>query len=410
MINLAQESAIVRKTKYADFRMILVLCLAVSVGRFSLDSYLPSLPSIASLFHATSDQAQLTLTYYFFGYGISQFFYGPLSEKFGRRNLLLFGMSLFLLGSYFCAISTTINILIFSRLLAGIGAGAAGVLARTIVSDWFPSNAVASAWTQVTTAIVISLIIGPILGGIIQQHMGFRYNFWLSFIYGFVVLIFLWYALPETHHERQSTTLNIKKILSSYFGILSDMRFVGYVACSTLAFSALTIFFQLSPFIFISDFNYTPVNYSFVLMWVAFSYMLGGQLVRIFIKTFKPNEMIRFGALLILAASILLVISHLFFSSIEAVAVITISFFFVIGSRIIVPTGLGAGLGFYRHIAGYAAALSGGGQMLGNTLISYSVAKIFSGSSLHRLTYILFVISLFILMIIWSIEQKNKFK
>ncbi|MCX7120277.1 MAG: Bcr/CflA family efflux MFS transporter [Gammaproteobacteria bacterium] len=387
--------------------MIVMLCLVVSVGRFSLDSYLPSLPSIASAFHATTGQVQLTLTYYFFGYGISQFFYGPLSEKFGRRNILLIGMFVFLLGSYFCVVSTTINILIYSRLLAGTGAGAAGVLARAIISDWFPQDKVAGAWAQVTTAIVISLIIGPVLGGIIEQNMGFRYNFWLSFVYGFVVLIVIMYALPETHHERASKTLNIKKIVFLYFCILKDIKFLCYVSCSTLAFSALTIFFQLSPFIFIGDFDYSPIKYSFILMWVAFTYMLGGQFVRIYSKTIKPNEMIAFGAVLILSASILLAMSNLLFKRFETTAVIGISLLFVVGSRIIVPTGLGAGLKLYKHIAGYAAALSGGGQMLGNTLISYCVAEIFLGPSLHRLTCILFVISVFILMIMFNLRRIN---
>ncbi len=410
MANLTPQSKLLPKTKYADFRMIVILCLAVSVGRFSLDSYLPSLPAIALAFHATADQVQLTLTFYFLGYGISQFLYGPLSEKFGRRHLLLLGMSIFLLGSFLCAVSVSINMLIAARLLAGIGAGAGGVLARAIVSDWFPDYAMATVWAQVTTAIVVSLTIGPVLGGAIQQYFSFEYNFWLSFLYGVVVFIILIYYLPETHHQTHAVNLNIKKITATYFNILMNRRFIIYTVCSTIAFSALTIFFQLSPFIFISDFGYTPIKYGFVLIWIAFGYIIGGRLVKIYSTSYSSNTVVNLGALLILAAVALLVLWHFFALAYESIAVTVVSILFVIGSRLIVATGMAAGLKSYRHIAGYAAALSGGVQMLGGTLISYCIAQVFVGTPLHRLTLALFGIGIFILLLISAIGREKNYR
>ncbi|SRR5579883_2208043 len=402
------QSATPLKSRRADLQLIVILCLVVSVGRFSMDSYLPSLPAITTLFKTIPEQVQLTLTCYFLGYGISQFFYGPLSEKYGRRNILLVGMLIFLIGSYFCATASSINILIFGRFLAGIGAGASGVLARAIVTDWFPSESVAIAWAHVTTAIVISLIIGPIVGAIVQQHLGFRYNFWLSIIYGLCVLVILTRWLPETHLNRQKESIHIKKIIYSYLNILQDAKFIIYITCSTLAFSALAIYFQLSPFIFINQFGYNPISYGLVLLWIAFSYIFGGQIIRIYSKNINPHSMINYGAALIFISSLILVSWNTVNLISGSISVFFASFIFVVGARIIIPTGLGAGLKLYRNIAGYASALSGGGQMLGSTLVSYLVAQIFGGTSLYRLAFTLLFLSITISLLLLSIKIKMK--
>lgn len=395
----------------ANLRIIAMLCLVVSVGRFSFDSYLPSLPAMTSIFHTTSAQIQLTLTYYFFGYGISQFFYGPLSEKYGRRIFLLIGIIIFITGCLLCATTYSINTFILGRFLSGLGAGAGGVLARAIITDFFPGELIASAWSQVTTSIVLSLMIGPVIGGLNEEYLNFRYTFWLNLLYGLFVLILLLIWFPETHHNRKNISLKMNKIFFTYFNIIKDHHFIIYILCSTLAFSCLVSFFQLSPFIFISQFGYTPITYGLTLIWIACNYILGGKIVGLCSKTFDSNSMIFYGAILIFIASLLLICFHSICPSHDtynAIIFFVASSLFVIGARIVIPTGLGAGLQHYRHIAGYAAAISGGGQMLGSTLISYGITKFFWGTPFYRLSFSLFNLSLLILFLLTSLMILKK--
>lgn len=408
MIFLKKSDSIPIKARLSDIKLIVILCLVVSVGRFSLDSYLPSLPAITALFRITPGQAELSLTYYFFGYGISQFIYGPLSEKYGRRNVLLIGMFIFLFGSFLCATALSIKTLILGRCFAGIGAGSGGVLARAIVCDWFPDKSVARAWAQITTAIVISLIVGPIIGAFIQQHLGFRYNFWLSLLYGTFVFIVLLCTMPETHLESHRKILSKKIIFSSYISILRDNIFLVYIACSTLAFSTLVIYFQLSPFIFMTEFGYHPISYSLVLIWVAFSYVIGGQIIKRYSNNIDSKNMITYGAMLILLAAIILILWSSINLTHMAIVVLVATLMFVVGARLIIPTGLSSGLKLYRNIAGYASAISGGMQMLGSTIVSYSVASFLQGTPLSRLSISLLLISLIIAGLLFYVKNHSE--
>src|SRR5437879_6176762 len=108
--------------------IIAILCLITSMGRFVIDNYLPSLPAISRAFNVPADSVQLTLSLYILGFGLSQFIYGPLSDRFGRKKVLISGLILFLISNTFCLFTHSLSILLIARLLAGLGMGVCGVL------------------------------------------------------------------------------------------------------------------------------------------------------------------------------------------------------------------------------------------------------------------------------------------
>src|SRR5438067_2359095 len=128
-------------------KIIILLCLISTVARYALDSFLPSLPAIAYAFNVPTAKAQLCLTFYLLGFSLSQIIYGTLSDYYGRKKVLLFGLMIMMLGNLVSAGAASINILIMARLLSGLGGGACTVLNRAIASDIFKGAEFAKAWS-----------------------------------------------------------------------------------------------------------------------------------------------------------------------------------------------------------------------------------------------------------------------
>lgn len=357
-----------------NFRIIVIICLISSLGRFVLDSYLPSLPAIGTYFNIPNSSTQLTLTVYLFGFSISQLIYGPLSDRYGRRIIILLGMFIFLIGSFVCAIAATPTILLISRLIAGIGAGACGVLNRAIASDCFKGAEFSKAWSYTTTALVLTLIIAPVLGGYMQDAFGWRSNFILATIFVCLTLFIVMRFLPETHRHEASVPLKLPVILQTYYQILLSPTFFMCTLCYTLAFSGLIIYFQVSPLLYIKVFGLTPSQYGWSSLIIAGSYLVGGILVRRLIQFIAIKELLFLGTILLIGGGLTMLIAY-YCNYVNLFAVLLPSAIYVIGARIVIPNAIAGSMKEFRHLSGSSSALIGCIQMLGSSLISLLIAK-----------------------------------
>ena len=157
--------------------VIILLTLLVAMGAISTDIYLPSLPSIAAEFSTDTASVQLTLSIFMIAFAVSQLVYGPLSDQFGRRPVLLGGMSLYLVASTGCAMADSIETLILARFLQALGACSGPVVARAIVRDVFGRERSAKVMAYMGTAMALAPVLGPIAGGFLQVWFGWQANF-----------------------------------------------------------------------------------------------------------------------------------------------------------------------------------------------------------------------------------------
>ncbi|HYF98375.1 MAG TPA: MFS transporter, partial [Coxiellaceae bacterium] len=226
--------------------IIAMLCLISSIGRYVLDSYLPSLPAMAHYFDVSTDNVQLTISYYLLGFSLSQLIYGPLSDSFGRKRTLVIGLSIFTFASLACTFvnDDDFSSLLFFRLLAGIGAGSCGVLNRAIASDCFKGEHFSKAWSYTTTTLVITLIGAPLIGSYVQQFYNWQANFALSTIYVGLTLLVVIKFLPETHAQEKRIQWNTRIMFKNYMRILFTRSFLISTLCYTCAFSGLIAYFQ----------------------------------------------------------------------------------------------------------------------------------------------------------------------
>jgi len=358
----------------SPLRIIVILCLVSSVGRFVIDSYLPSLPAIANSLQLSSRSVEMTLTLYLLGFGLSQLAYGPLSDHFGRRKVLLTGLCIFLIGAIGCMLAKTSNMLMLSRVVAGLGAGSCGVLNRAIASDCFSGKAFSKAWSYTTTTLVLTLIFAPLIGGYVQQFFAsWRANFFLTVVFVGIIMAIVFFTLPETRSTQKPSNLDLKTIGKNYLTVLASPTFLVATLFYTLSFAGLIAYFQVSPLLFIDDFHLSPSQYSLSSIGIAASYLLGGQFVRTHVNKMGVTRMLYLGIGILATGGVTMLMScYLFASSWQAVLVSAM--IYVLGTRIVIPNAMSLAVQPFKHTAGTTSAVIGSIQMLGAMVVSALLA------------------------------------
>lgn len=363
------------------YQIIIILCLISSVTRFVLDSYLPSLPAMSEYFAISHLEIQATLTLYLFGFGVSQLIYGPLSDIYGRKKILLLGLGIFIIGNLFCTLAMTKEILFVARLITGMGAGSCGVLNRAIASDCFKGSEFAKAWSMTTTSLVITLCLAPVIGGYIQEAWDWRSNFIISTFYVFIVSGIIFKYLPETKQHGNELKINLRKVLKDYYVILSNSKFIVGALSYTLAFSGLIAYFQVSPLLFIANLHLSPSQFGWCSLIIAMMYLLGGLIVNRYSRRLGIQKLLVIGkSLLVLGGTLMFIACQ--FGYFNIIAILLPASIFVMGTRIVIPNAIANSMDNLHHMKGSSSAVLGFMQMAGSAMISFLIAKFNHSSSL----------------------------
>jgi DHA1 family bicyclomycin/chloramphenicol resistance-like MFS transporter len=278
-------------------RYAIVLGALSAAGPMAIDMYLPALPTIARELHATQGQVEMSMTTFFIGLTIGQPFYGPLSDRIGRKPPLVGGVMLYVLASLACGLATSASMLIAARCLQGVGAGAAIAISAAIIRDTYTGHQAARLLALRMLVLGLSPILSPIFGASLIQVVSWRYVFWFAAAYGLAgsCLLFL---IPETRGLEHRANTKLSGVFKVYGRLLSHTSFTGAVAsvaCMQLAFSG---YIAGSSFVFVKLNHTPPWLYGLIFATNAIGFITCAQ--------FAPNLMRRFSAeKLIVAASTL---------------------------------------------------------------------------------------------------------
>lgn len=200
------------------------ILLIATLGQIGADLYLPSLPSITHDFSVLPSKVQFTFASYLFGFSISHLFYGPISDRIGRRTPILFGVGLSLIGCLVCATAPSIEILIVGRFLQGTGVGACNSVGRSLTRDFLSGAELAKMGSYLSMVAAFILAASPTLGGYLQYYFSWRAAFIFLSCYTLIAWIFFFKALPETHHHShrnaKATQLMLAGVISMMIGAL----------------------------------------------------------------------------------------------------------------------------------------------------------------------------------------------
>lgn len=229
--------------------MTLILGLLSGLGPFSTDLYLASMPDIGASLRAAPAQVQLTISFYLIGFAVGQVIYGPVSDRYGRKPVLLTAVVIYCVATISCIAATSIELLIASRLLQAIGGCGAIVLSRAIVRDLYSGARAGREMAVIAMVMGLAPLIGPILGGVLQTWFGWRSNFVVMAIVGLEALALVWWYLPETLKLRATEMVTPASILRSYRIVLREPSFVAHLLLVTLPYAGLFAWISGATFV-----------------------------------------------------------------------------------------------------------------------------------------------------------------
>jgi DHA1 family bicyclomycin/chloramphenicol resistance-like MFS transporter len=348
-----------------------ILVAVSTIGPLALNIFMPSLPGLQRSFGISYGTAQLTLTLYLAGTALCQLFYGPLSDKIGRRLPLLGGMALFVVSSILAALAWNIETLIVARLLQAVGGSAGIVLARAMVRDVYDREKSASVIAYITMAFVVAPMIGPIAGGVLDQYFGWQASFWLLAILGAITLVAAYVLLPETR-TAGAATLNF---FSGAVQLFSIPRFRGYAF--TLAFASGVFFSFLggAPYVMVDVLKRTPVEYGFWFATVSLGYMAGNYVSGRFTQAIGIHKLILYGTIVTLAGGALCFLAAVS-GLLSPVTLFMPMILAAFGNGLTIPHGTAGAISVDQRLTGAAAGWSGFTQMAFGALASQLVGSL----------------------------------
>jgi DHA1 family bicyclomycin/chloramphenicol resistance-like MFS transporter len=339
------------------------------------------LPAIEQDLQAPSGTIGLTLAAFFVGMALGQLFYGPVSDRLGRKKPLYFGLALYVLASAACATANTVTELIALRFLQALGGCAGPVIARAIVRDRCGARESARAFSMLTLVMGLAPILAPVVGGSLLIWMGWRSLFIVLAAFGVICLLALHWRLAETHSPDVASSLAPATVLRGYARLLASRTFLGYTLAGGLGMAGMFAYITGSPFIFIELYHLTPQQYSLVFGANALALIVASQLNAQLLKRMDLTVILRRALWGLPLASIsLLLLSLLSGTSWWLLWVCMMSFLATLG--FVSPNAVAAALATHGQQAGMASALMGSLQFALATLTGAAVGIWHDGSSL----------------------------
>ncbi|WP_299471160.1 multidrug effflux MFS transporter [uncultured Roseibium sp.] len=385
-----------------------VLIAISTVSPLAMQIYLPSLAGMMIVFSASAGEIQLSMSAYFIAVAVSQLFWGPLSDQFGRRPVIVVGMVLFVLGSILCLIAPTIEALIAARVLQAAGGCTGMVLGRAIVRDIYGPRQSASMIGYVTMGMAVMPTIAPAVGGLLDQFYGWQGGFFLLLLIGLAVLAASIFLLPETNRHR--SRVGPGQVLRSYGILIKERLFWSYAL--TAAFSALTYFAYLggAPFIAAQLLSLSAAEMGFYFMFVALGYIVGNYISGRFAARIGLYPMILTGTL-ISVFSVCLIGGFAYFGIVTAASLFLPMFVLGLGNGVCLPSAISGAVSVRPKLAGAASGLVTSMQVgmgaFAGSLVAWLFAESFLAGSPWSMILIMaigIVISLFAALSIKRVE------
>jgi DHA1 family bicyclomycin/chloramphenicol resistance-like MFS transporter len=357
-------------------RLLPVLLTAiVGLGALSIDMFLPSLPAITSAFASDAASAQLTVTLFLAGLAASQLAWGPLSDRFGRRRVLLAGLAVYATAGTACAFAPTMGLLIGARIAQALGAGSGPVIARAVVRDLYTPERAARVLAAMGTAQALTPILAPIIGGGVHVLAGWRAVFVVLGTFGAAFVLIAWRIVPETNPYAGAGAAEPRRVAA----LLRHPRYSAYVAAAALMFSGQFAFITGSSFALITILGVSPAVYGVCFGAVATGLMAGSFVSVRIGPRLGIDAMIRGGTLIGAGAG--LVMAALAWAGVASVAsVIAPMFGYAFGLGWVLPNAMAGAIGPFPRMAGLAAAGAGFVQLTGSALYAIAVSHTYDGT------------------------------
>ena len=359
----------------------------VAIGSLSIDMALPSLPATAQALGARPDTVQLTVTLFVAGFALAQLLHGPLSDRLGRRRVVLGGLVVYVVGGLACWIAPSVRLLVAARVLQAVGAGSGPVVGRAVIRDLYEPERAARVLGYMGTAQALTPILAPIVGGVIHVAFGWRAVYLTLSACGVAFLGLAVLLVPETNRRRDPNALRPGHLVTNAADLLGDRTFLGYVLVAALMFGGQFAFISGSSFVLIEVLKVAPDVYGLCFGLVALGLMTGSFLAARFTPRAGIDRLIAAGTWLGAAAGCVMAV--LAWGGIWTVpAVIGPMYAFAVGVGIVLPAAVAGAIGPFSRTAGLASAVLGFLQLTAAAAYGIVVGRVYDGTPIPMTTAI----------------------
>ena len=338
--------------------MTILLAALTAIQPLSTDMYLPSFLSLTTAFNTDIAHVQFTLSIFMIGFAIGQIFYGPFSDKYGRRPVLLVSLGIYMLGTVTCIFAPNIEMLILGRLLQAFGGSGSIVLGRTIVRDMLKGEAAGKMLATMGFILGFMPMIAPILGGFLENNFGRQSNFYIFLVYAIILILLVVYKLPETVPKKTTAKLTPSTFVKIYNGLLENAVYRYFILRMSLSYAGIFAFISGSSYYFQTHFELSPQQFSFAFAASVLGYLTGTLLGVRFITRFGIYKLIFIGALSQIVGGLLMFGLHIS-GTFHVAQLVVPMILYLIGAGIIMPHAMAGSMHDFPEKAGAASSLAG---------------------------------------------------
>ena len=338
--------------------MVLLLTVLVAFGAISNNMVLPSLPALSAGLGAPPGVAILTVSFFFIGFGVGQLFYGSLSDRFGRRPVLTAGLALYTLASAACTVAPDMETLIAARLVQGLAAASAQVLARAIVRDYFTPARAAKVLSLMAAAFAFASALAPLAGGLALGWLGWQGVFLSLTVLGAGTFIVVGLRFAESLAQRDPQAMAPARLVANYRNLCTSRVFMGYTLAFAAAFAGMFAFHSGSSFVFITLLGFSPGIFGLFFAFVIGGYFIGSVISTRLTTGLGVRRLVAAG-IAICAVSAAGLVAVVLAGLTAASTVLLPQFVFMLGIGLILPNAIAGALAPFPEKAGAASALLG---------------------------------------------------
>lgn len=361
--------------------MTATLAMLTALGPLSTDFYLPSVPDIVKAFGTTTAGAQATLSAFLIGFAAGQLFYGPISDRFGRKPVLLFGLGLFFAATLACAFAVSIEMLIGGRVMQALGASGPIVLGRAMARDLYEGPRAGQELARMGMIMGLVPAIAPVLGGFLHEWFGWRSTFFASLLFALLLGSWIAIALPETLKRRLDEPFTPAGIVQGFGVLLGSGAYRSYVGIVSLCYGGIFAFISGSSFVLIELYGLSPVQFGMSFAFGVLGFIAGTIIAQRAVMRIGVDRTIGLGVAC-LAAGGLIMLALTAIGTGSSLEITVPMMVYALGVGLAMPQGQAAALMPFPERAGAASSLMGICQMGFSAIVGLLVGQALQGSAL----------------------------
>jgi DHA1 family 2-module integral membrane pump EmrD-like MFS transporter len=378
-------------------KLLFLIIILTAVGQMTQTMYVPSIAAMATDFAVQPTYLQAVMAAYLIPYGLSQFIYGPLSDRIGRRPVIMVGMAIFMVGTLAALFAPSFEYFLLASFIQGSGTGCAGAMSRTVTRDCYDGASLHRANSFVSMGVIFSPLLAPVVGGYLSMAFDWKASYVFLLILGALVTLAMFTMFDETLPKEKRRN---ERVWTSYSYVLSNRQFQGYVFCLIATFAGIAVFEAAAGVLLGSVLKLDPTTVSWLFVLPLPGYLLGAWLSATLSVRIGQRHLFNIGMATLVIGAVVIVIPGMS-GLVTVVSLIGGGFVSFIGAGIIFPAATTAAIQPFPNHAGTAGAILGGMQNLGAGMATLAASLMGAKDQFNLGSVMLVAAVLVVISILW---------